>query len=94
MPRQVSHRKTYRWVIRDLSLLRQGRGGRPRARAFARFRIEDSYEGMRPSLPPGLAELPASLGNPLHGSKGLSSTTGNRWQIIHLILDATMRTLL
>ena len=44
---QVSHRKTYRRIISPSSLLRQGRGGRQFGCAFLRFRIEDSYDGMR-----------------------------------------------
>jgi len=40
-PRPVAHWKTYRRIILDSSLLRQGFGGRIFARAFARFRIED-----------------------------------------------------
>jgi len=46
--RHVSHRKTYRRIISPSSLLRQGRGGRHFAFAFARFLIEDSNDGMRP----------------------------------------------
>ena len=94
MPRHVTHRKTNRWIIRDSSGLRQGRGGRPIARAFARFRIEDSYDGTRTSLPAGLAELPAFSRLPRDGSKGLSSTSGNRWQIIVTTIHSTLRTLL
>jgi hypothetical protein len=92
--RQVNHRYTNRLMMRDSSMLRHGRGRRPVARAFARFRIEDSYEGMRPSLPLGLAELPAFLRHPLDGSKGLSRTRRNRWQIIFLVFRATLRALL
>ena len=46
--RQVSHRKTYRRIISPSSLLRQGRGGRHFAFAFARFLMEDSNDGTRP----------------------------------------------
>jgi hypothetical protein len=94
VPRLVSHKKTYRWIIRDSSRLRQGRGGRPLARAFSRFRIDDSCEGIDPPLPLGLAELPAFFRYRLGHSKGLSSTTGNRWQIIFLTIHATSRALL
>jgi len=45
--RQVSHWITYRLIIWDSWSLRHGRGGRHLAFAFARFLIEDSYEGMR-----------------------------------------------
>ena len=69
-------------------MLRQGLGGHHLAFAFARFLIEDSYEGIHPSSP-GLAELPALLSYPLDGSNGLSRTIGNRWQIIFLIVLAT-----
>ncbi len=39
------------------------------------------------SLPRVLAELPAFLHLPPHRSKGLSSASGNRWQIILLIIQ-------
>lgn len=35
-----------RWIMRDSSLLRHGRGRRHPARAFAKFSIDESYEGM------------------------------------------------
>jgi hypothetical protein len=47
----VYHMKTYLRITRDSSVLRQGRGGRHLARAFARFLIEDSYEGTSPPSP-------------------------------------------
>jgi hypothetical protein len=40
----VYHRNAYLRIILDSSLLRQGRGGRILARAFARFLMEDSYD--------------------------------------------------
>ena len=39
-----------RWIMRDSSLLRQGRGRRHPARATAKFSIDESYEGMYPPL--------------------------------------------
>jgi len=64
-PRAVNQRNAYLRIVRDSSALRQGRGGRIFARAFARFRMEDSYDGIEASsLPPStyvLAELPATL---------------------------------
>ena len=46
LPRQVYHWNANRRIIRDSWLLRQGRGGRIFARAFAKFRIDDSYDGI------------------------------------------------
>src|SRR5712691_11097226 len=91
--RQVNHRYTNRLMMRDSCALRQGRGGCHLVFAFARFRIEDSCAGMVPSLPPSLAELPPFLSFPLCDFKGLSSTAGNRWQIIYLIFRVTSRAL-
>jgi len=48
-----------RRIMRDSSLLRQGRGRRQFSIALIRFRTEDSYEGIVVFLPLGLAELPA-----------------------------------
>ena len=54
-----------------------GECGRHFARAFARFRIEDSYGGMR--LSPGLAELPAT---PDCCLKDLALLGGIPWEIL------------
>ena len=94
LPQQVNHWNTRRRIIRASWLLRQGRGGRHFACAFARFRMEAWYEGILHLLLIALAELPTVLPLPLRRSKGLSNTSGNRWQIILLISRATLRQLL
>ena len=87
--RQVDHQNTNRRIICPSSLLRQGRGCRHLTRAFSRFSIDDSYEGMCPSPP-----LLWSCQLLLSVFKGVSRARGSRWQIILLIFHATLRALL
>jgi hypothetical protein len=46
LDRQVNHWKTNLRIIRASSLQRQGRGWHIIARTFARFRMDDPYDGM------------------------------------------------
>jgi hypothetical protein len=65
LPRAVSHWNTYLRIKRASSRLRQGCGGRHTARAFARFCIEDSCDGIvlpAPSPPPTFRGVASYLG--------------------------------
>lgn len=78
----------------DSSTLRQGRGGRHFARAFARFRIEDAYDGIVPSSPsPSTCVLP-SCQLPEADVKDLASSEGTGGKFIFQLFHATLRALL